>query len=455
MSSSPSKPPSPKRPRSTSPSHPIILILVGLPGSGKSNFASALVTRSPHRWARINQDTINKGKRGTKELCLAAAQSALSRGCNVVIDRTNLSQAQRKDFLDLASKADPAPAALHCVFFNLPTKECGARAAQREDHEGGVQGPNAYRAVGMMQRELTNGGAPTLQEGFLSMIECLDDQDIDAALELWVPYSARDAVGGLTLAEEWEKVRPKKRTGSGNGGLQRLDKFFGQKKEKLGAAGEEGVEKVLEGKEVSQMGKKKEDSGRSALGTNEAAGGKSNRVTAPAAQPAAAPAREGISQAQPSNTNINTINTNAPSTSNAFSFMMAAAKQQAHQPGGGGSPSPSKSQLKHQSSRHTFLSHGAISALNRYLKDPERLLHSGDALFCDSQCVAVDDKFPKARFHILVIARDLRLQGPMDLTGSDVGLVRHMKVRQLRYCINLYSCFPFFLSRSFETILNF
>lgn len=40
----------------------------------------------------------------------------------------------------------------------------------------------------------------------------------------------------------------------------------------------------------------------------------------------------------------------------------------------------------------------------------------------------VPDKYPKARHHALVIARDPRLQGPLDLTigTHDADLVRHM-----------------------------
>lgn len=46
----------------------------------------------------------------------------------------------------------------------------------------------------------------------------------------------------------------------------------------------------------------------------------------------------------------------------------------------------------------------------------------------DDRCIVVPDKFPKARLHGLVIARDLRLQGPLDLEGpEDAALVRHMK----------------------------
>lgn len=40
----------------------------------------------------------------------------------------------------------------------------------------------------------------------------------------------------------------------------------------------------------------------------------------------------------------------------------------------------------------------------------------------------IHDKFPKARHHALLIARDTRLQGPLDLEGPrDLPLLRHLK----------------------------
>jgi hypothetical protein len=48
------------------------------------------------------QDSINGGKRGSKEMCLSAARSALAAGRSVIIDRTNIDTAQRQPFMQLA-----------------------------------------------------------------------------------------------------------------------------------------------------------------------------------------------------------------------------------------------------------------------------------------------------------------------------------------------------------------
>lgn len=42
--------------------------------------------------------------------------------------------------------------------------------------------------------------------------------------------------------------------------------------------------------------------------------------------------------------------------------------------------------------------------------------------------VIIHDKYPKAALHGLVIARDLRLAGPMDLTAEHLPLLSTMKV---------------------------
>lgn len=50
-------------------------------------------------------------------------------------------------------------------------------------------------------------------------------------------------------------------------------------------------------------------------------------------------------------------------------------------------------------------------------------------LWFDDRCVLLADMFPKARQHWLVLARDARLGGALDLTAADVPLLEHMLVR--------------------------
>lgn len=83
------------------PTAPILLLLVGLPGSGKSTFARRLPSSA---WLVVNQDTIHDGHPGSRKQCLTAAREGLREGRHVCIDRTNMTVEQRGDFLLLASE---------------------------------------------------------------------------------------------------------------------------------------------------------------------------------------------------------------------------------------------------------------------------------------------------------------------------------------------------------------
>ena len=58
---------------------PVVLLLVGLPGSGKSTFSSKFRNKG---WWIISQDTL-----GSKDKCISEFRRALSRRKNIVIDR--------------------------------------------------------------------------------------------------------------------------------------------------------------------------------------------------------------------------------------------------------------------------------------------------------------------------------------------------------------------------------
>lgn len=66
---------------------PQVLIMVGVPGSGKSTIANQLVEMG---WERVNQDEL-----GTRRVCETRMESALQRGKSIVIDRCNFDISQR------------------------------------------------------------------------------------------------------------------------------------------------------------------------------------------------------------------------------------------------------------------------------------------------------------------------------------------------------------------------
>ena len=86
---------------------PVVVILVGVPGSGKSTFCARLIAKGNTTWVRVNQDSISNGKRGSKQQCQAAARNAVLAGHSCILDRCHQDAQQRSDFIKLA-------AGLHC-----------------------------------------------------------------------------------------------------------------------------------------------------------------------------------------------------------------------------------------------------------------------------------------------------------------------------------------------------
>ena len=81
---------------------PKVLVLQGIPGSGKTTFAKRLISDQPH-WYRINGDESRRMMNGDlpfsgkREGVVNTAQKAmvralLEKGVNVVVDNTNLSE---------------------------------------------------------------------------------------------------------------------------------------------------------------------------------------------------------------------------------------------------------------------------------------------------------------------------------------------------------------------------
>ncbi|KAH9736664.1 transcription factor bHLH140 [Citrus sinensis] len=156
----------------------ILVIMVGAPGSGKSTFCEHVMRSSARPWARICQDTINKGKSGTKVQCLTSASSALKKGKSVFLDRCNLEREQRTDFVKLGGPEVD----VHAVVLDLPAKLCISRSVKRIEHEGNLQGG---KAAAVVNRMLQKKELPKLSEGFSRITLCQNENDVQAALDTY------------------------------------------------------------------------------------------------------------------------------------------------------------------------------------------------------------------------------------------------------------------------------
>jgi len=69
---------------------PRLICLVGLPGSGKSSWATQLVRLSKGAFVRINQDEL-----GSRNKCEGALREAVAAGRSVILDRCNVTRTER------------------------------------------------------------------------------------------------------------------------------------------------------------------------------------------------------------------------------------------------------------------------------------------------------------------------------------------------------------------------
>jgi len=123
---------------------PFMIVLSGIPGSGKSHFAQALSKVNPNRFVRICQDVL-----GSRAKCERASRESLSKGKVPIIDRCNFSPSQRESFLVIA-KEHNAP--IDCIVFEYSQNECIRRCEERPSHET-LNRKNARGVVSKVARE--------------------------------------------------------------------------------------------------------------------------------------------------------------------------------------------------------------------------------------------------------------------------------------------------------------
>ncbi|KAI7857361.1 AAA domain-containing protein [Circinella umbellata] len=108
-----------------------VLILVGLPGSGKSTFSNKLEQLKPE-WRRVNQDDLRSRKN-----CEIHCRKYLREQYNVVIDRCNFDEQQRSTWIRIAREFQVP---VDCIVLTADQQTCGGRILNREDHPTGVIG---------------------------------------------------------------------------------------------------------------------------------------------------------------------------------------------------------------------------------------------------------------------------------------------------------------------------
>lgn len=167
--------------KALSESRQVVVVLVGLPGTGKSHFSNCVVHGS-RKWTRICQDVLRSRKKCEQECAVA-----LARGNNVIIDRTNVNAEQRKHWIVIAKNHDVK---IYCICLRASSTNATSsselstlvsRCVTRSHHDAEFRGTNKMsqikRVLSTMARKYR---VPRASEGFDDVLFCKDDDASDA-----------------------------------------------------------------------------------------------------------------------------------------------------------------------------------------------------------------------------------------------------------------------------------
>ncbi|WP_413166723.1 AAA family ATPase [Capilliphycus salinus ALCB114379] len=146
-----------------------LILMIGLPGSGKSFFARQLSAKHP-KYKLISTDSIRAQLFGNEAIqgpwlrvwsqVLQQFQQAVEEGTDAIYDATNTQRRQRKDVITIARKIGFHP--IFAVWVNIPLEICLQRNQNRPR-----QVPEEI--ILKMHRQLTDV-PPSLQEPLDSLI---------------------------------------------------------------------------------------------------------------------------------------------------------------------------------------------------------------------------------------------------------------------------------------------
>lgn len=148
-----------------------LLLLVGMPGAGKSSFAKKCYPN----YVYINQDTI-----GNRNDCVNIMRLNLKEGKSCIIDRTNISKKQRAYFIEAAKALDITN--IKALYIDTPKETCITRIEERDSHPNLTSSTPYDKIVEIVEKFEKDLEIPDVQEGFVS-ISTISVSDMEFLME--------------------------------------------------------------------------------------------------------------------------------------------------------------------------------------------------------------------------------------------------------------------------------
>jgi len=147
------------------------IMLVGLPGAGKTTFCDLFMTNGMNIQV-VTQDTMGRN------MCEQSLLKFIKEADIVILDRTNYTIKDRQKWLELTQLNSKN---CLCIYLNTPKFICINRAKNRKNHPTIKEG-SGERIINDIESKLE---CPTKEEGFSNVIYLEDQEDVREYLKTW------------------------------------------------------------------------------------------------------------------------------------------------------------------------------------------------------------------------------------------------------------------------------